>query len=108
MGDGVRGHHQLVAVEPGEQVLGHVGVPELLDLLLAVALGLPLCGHCLVDEVNDLDQEGAGAGGGVEDLDEGLFGCGAFGDLEVVDAAGDLAPGGGVGEAVFEAELGAQ
>ena len=71
---------QLVAVQARQEVLRDVLVPKCLDLLLAVALGLPLLHHRLVDEVDDLDEEGAGAGGRVEDLDEGLLGRGAFRD----------------------------
>ena len=72
--DGVGRHQQLVAVQARQQVLRHVLVPERVDLLLAVALRLPLGDERLVDDVDDLDEEGAGAGGGVEDLDEGLVG----------------------------------
>ena len=57
-----------------QQVLWDVVVPERLDPPLAVALGLPFLFHRPVDEVDDLDEEGAGAGGRVEDLNEGLAG----------------------------------
>ncbi len=56
-----------------------------------------------MDEVDDLDEEGAG--GRVEDLNEGLGGRVAFRDLQFLVALRHLAPGGGVGEAVGEAEL---
>jgi hypothetical protein len=70
-----------------------------------------------VDDVDDFDEEGGGAGGGVEDLDEGFVrGDGALlarlvGERRQLQAGvlfQHLAPGGGVGEAVGEAELGLQ
>ena len=92
--DGVGRHQQLVAVQARQQVLRHVLVPQRVDLLLAVALRLPLGDERLVDEVDDLDEEGAGAGGRVEDLDEVLVGRDALGDLQVLVALRHLAPGG--------------
>ena len=64
-----------------QQVLWDVVVPERLDPSLAVALGLPLLFHRPVDEVDDLDEESACAGGRIEDLDECLLGQGAFRDF---------------------------
>ena len=54
------------------------------------------------------DEEGAGAGGRVEDLDESLGGRGAFRDLQFLVALRHLTPGSGVGKAVGEAVLAPQ
>ena len=53
-------------------MLRDVVVPEFLDLFRAVALGQPLFRHGLMNDTYYLDQKGAGAGSGVEDLHEGL------------------------------------
>ena len=79
-----------------------------MSVFLAVALGFPLADHRLVDEANHLDEEGAGASGRVEDLDEGLPGRSPLRYLQFLVARRHLAPGGGVGEAIREAELSAQ
>lgn len=65
MRDGVGGHQEFVAVQAWQEVLRHVLVPQHVDLLLAVALRVPFTDKRLVDQVNDLDQEGAGTGGRV-------------------------------------------
>ena len=68
VGDGVAGHHELEAVEAGDEVL------------LGVALPQPLLGGiALVDVADDFGKEGAGAGGGVEDLQAVDFFVGADG-----------------------------
>ena len=70
-----------------------------------------------MDDVDDLDEEGAGTGGGVEDLDEGfirgdraLFArlVGEGREFQAGVLFHHLAPGGGVGETVGEAKLGLQ
>ena len=91
-----------------QQILRDVVVPERLDLFLVVALCLPPLDHRLVDEVNHLDEERAGAGGRVEDLDERLPGRSALRNLQFLVALRHLAPSGGVGQAVGEAELSAE
>ena len=72
--DRVGCHQQLVAVQARQQVPGHIVVPKGRDPAGAVALCLPPVSHRPVDEVDRLDQEGASARGGIEDLDEGLIG----------------------------------
>ena len=72
VGDGVGGHHQLEGVEAREEVLRHVVVPRGALLGVGEALLLPLGREGAVDDVDDFDEEGGGAGGGVEDLDEGF------------------------------------
>lgn len=79
MGDGVRGHHQLKAIKARQQMVAHIHVPAWFEIVLGEAIVLaPLRLHVAMDEVDDFDQEGGGAGGGVEDLDEGGV-CGAVG-----------------------------
>ena len=117
VGDGVGGHHQLEGVEAREEVLRHVVVPRGALLGVGEALLLPLGCEGAVDDVDDFDEEGGRAGGGVEDLDKGFVrGDGALFARLVGEGrefqAGvlfqHLAPGGGVGETVGEAELGLQ
>lgn len=55
-------------------VLGHVIVPKRRDALHSLALRLPLTDHTFVDAVDDFDEEGISARGGVQDLHEGLVG----------------------------------
>ena len=111
----VGGHHQLEGVEAREQVLRHVVVPLGALLGLGEALLLPPGREGPVDDIDDFDEEGGGAGGGVEDLDEGVFrGDGALfarlvGERREFQAGllfQHLAPRGGVGKTVGEAELG--
>ena len=106
--NGVGRHQQLVAVQTGQQVFRDIGIPLCLDGFLPLALFLPKGNHGLVDQVNDLHQEGAGAGGGVENLDEGLMGWRAVGNPQAVVALRHGAPSGGVGETMGEAKLCAQ
>ena len=68
MGDGVAGHHQLEAVEAGDEILLGVALPQAL-----------LGGVALVDVADDFGQKGAGAGGGVENLQAVDFFVGADG-----------------------------
>ncbi len=117
VGDGVGGHHQLEGVEAQEEVLRHVGVPRSALLGVGEALLLPLRREGAVDDVDDFDEEGGCAGGGVEDLNEWFVrGDGArfarlVGERREFQAGvlfHHLYPGGGVGETVGEAELGLQ
>lgn len=62
----------VVGGRAGEWVLRHVLVPSNSPLDVGQPLSIPLCREGAVDNVDDLDEEGGGSGGGVEDLDEGL------------------------------------
>ena len=104
VGDDVGGHQELEAVEPRHEVAGGIGGPE---------TGVLREDGLVADKADDLGEERPGAAGRVEDLDavDGWRRCG----LWPRDAAGrrishvglerDL---GRVGEAVLEAEFGAQ
>src|SRR5262245_9090046 len=70
MGDRIRCHHQLVAVQARKQVLSYVVVPEIKYLRCAVSLPLPSTHQRAVDDVDRLDEEGASACGRVEDRHE--------------------------------------
>ena len=74
VGDGVGGHHQLEGVKAREKMLRHVVCSTQQSLLsIGEALFAPLRFEGVVDDVNDFDEERGGAGGGVEDLDEGFI-----------------------------------
>ena len=92
----------------GSRCFGTYSVPERLDLLCAVVLGRPLFHHRLVDDLNHLDEEGAGAGGRIEDLNESLRRWSALRCLQFLVVRCHFAPRGGIGEAVGEPELAAQ
>src|SRR5439155_1535145 len=61
--------------------------------------------HPAMDDLDDLDEECACAGSGVENLDEALARIDAVRDLETLVALRHLFPGSRVGEAIFEPEL---
>ncbi|KFB77430.1 MAG: hypothetical protein AW06_001425 [Candidatus Accumulibacter cognatus] len=55
-----------------QQVLRHVFVPRRAPLGFSQALLHPLRRQGAVNDVDDFDEEGGSAGGGIEDLDEGF------------------------------------
>ena len=89
-------------------MFGHVLVPERGDLRLAVLLCLPLGNERLVDEVDSLHEERAGAGGGIEDLYKILSRRDGVGDAQALAALGHLPPRRGVREAILQPELSAK
>ena len=91
MRHGVRRHEQLETEEPGQQVLMHVGGPK---------PGLVFLLEALADVFDDLKQERAGAGGGVENQNA----VGFLLDLLSVLLARE-SNFGFVRQTVFEAEL---
>src|SRR5208282_1225349 len=106
--DGIGGHQQFVTVEAREQVLRHVLVPRSFLLRVGETLLLPLSGESAVDDVDDLDKESRGACGGIKDNNERIGGLYPVGDFQASVFRGDLAPGDGGSEAVFEVKLGLQ
>jgi hypothetical protein len=74
VGDGVGCHHELIGVQAREQVLRYILVPGGALLRACKALLLPFRNEGTVDNVDDFDEEGSGARGGVEDLNERFVG----------------------------------
>src|SRR5258708_4440351 len=105
VGDGVRSHQKLVTVEMGQEMRRDVVVPEVENLLIVVPLALPLLGKRAVDDVYRLDEERAGARGGVEDGDEAVGWFHAFGDRQALVAVGHLSPGGDISKTIRKSKL---
>ncbi len=82
-----------------QQVFGNVLVPQRIDARRVVALRFPFLHQRPMDRVDDLDEEGAGPGGRIENPHEVLLRRDAFGNfqVEVLVARGDLRPRAGVG-----------
>ena len=95
-------------MQAGEQMTRNVVVPEARDRGRAVALRLPLRPERSVDHVDRFDQKCAGAGRGIEYLYEVLIRRHALRDSQVLEAIRHLRPGGRIGQAVRQPELGAQ
>ena len=108
VGDGVGRHEDLVTVQAGEQVTRNVLVPECRDPGLVVSLRLPLRAERAVDQVDHLDQKGAGTGCRIEYPHEVLLRWHVLGNGRSVEAIRHLSPGGRIGKAVSQAELAAQ
>src|SRR3954452_17415820 len=95
-------------MESLQDVLRNIVVPERRYLVLSSPLFLPLFDESSMDYIDDLYEKCAGAGGGVENLDERLVVTNTVRDREILIALRHLAPRGRVGEAVFETVLGTQ
>lgn len=72
MGDGIGRHHNFIAIQSGKQMVWHIRLPIVYLLFFGFSFGSPFLGEMMVNPVNDGDEEGGGAGCGVEDLDEML------------------------------------
>ena len=73
-------------------MLRYVVVPRGDPVGVGKALSFPLLGQGAVDDIDDFDQEGRGTGRRVQDLDEGVVGGYAVGDLQPLTP--DPSPGG--------------